>query len=311
LSTFWSVFVVVVTVAMLAGCYLLLALTRRSQPPGGEEFTKDHDFDGITELETPMPLWWYYMFVGSIAFAVIYLLLYPGLGNFAGLLGWTQEKEIAADQRRAEARYAPIFERYAEVAIPELAHDTQAMRMGQRLFGNHCAQCHGTAGTGSFGFPNLTDDEWLWGGSPEAIKTSIAQGRQGRMPPWEAALGDEGIAATAQYVLSLSSKPTRPELVEAGREHYQQLCVACHGTEGRGNAALGAPDLTDDTWLYGGSADEIAFTLRNGRQGAMPAHQALLKPERIHLLAAYVYGLSRDTEAAEPGYRSAETRTRR
>jgi cytochrome c oxidase cbb3-type subunit 3 len=291
MSTFWSLFVIAVTVGMLAGCYWLLTATRRSEVADGEHTEKDHAFDGITELETPLPRWWYYMFVVTIVFAAVYLILYPGLGNFGGVLGWDQTRQWEEEVARAEERYAPIFERYASIPVPELVHEDKAMRMGQRIFGNFCSQCHGSAAQGAFGFPNLTDDDWLWGGSPEAIRTSIVEGRQAAMPQWEAVLGEEGIHQMTQYVLSLTDRATDAAAADAAQSSYAQLCASCHGPEGRGQPALGAPNLADATWLYGGSAAQIAFTLRNGRNGRMPAHGDLLDDARIHILTAYVYGL--------------------
>lgn len=298
MSAGWSIFVTVVTLGMLAGCWLLLASTRRHEVDDGEHTFKDHSFDGITELETPLPRWWYYAFVGTILFSFGYLILFPGLGNFEGVLGWSQTSQWQAEVDRAEDRYGPLFERYANTPMEELVEDPKAMAMGQRIFGNYCSQCHGTAAQGGPGYPNLTDDAWLWGGSPERIHASIAKGRQAAMPPWQEALGEQGIHETTQYVLSLSGRATDAGAVDAGREHYQSLCVACHGAEGKGNAMLGAPNLTDDAWLYGGTAEAIATSLYNGRNGVMPAQEGLLDDARIHLVATWVYGLSRDAAAA-------------
>mgnify|MGYP006432141691 CR=1 FL=1 len=299
MSTGWSIFVTVITIGMLAGCWLLLAITRRNEVEDGEHTLKDHDYDGITELETPLPRWWYHGFVATIIFGAGYLILYPGLGNWEGTLGWTQEGQLAEHKREAEERYAPLFNRYAETSYEELIHDPKAMRMGQRIFGNFCSQCHGTAAQGNKGYPNLTDDAWIWGGSPDAIRTTLVNGRQAQMPSWQAALGDEGIAATTQYVLSLSGRARDDAALEQGAEHYNRLCIACHGAEGKGNPALGAPNLTDDAWLYGGSAADIATSLRKGRNGVMPAQDNLLDEARIHLVGAWVYSLSADSAANE------------
>jgi cytochrome c oxidase cbb3-type subunit 3 len=298
MSTFWSLFVIVVTLGMLAGCYLLLVMTRRNEVVDGEHTEKDHAFDGITELETPLPRWWYYCFIFTIVFALGYLVLFPGLGNFKGVLGWDQTTQWEGEVARAEERYGPVFARYAAIPLDELVHEEKAMRMGQRIFGNFCAQCHGSAAQGAFGFPNLTDDDWLWGGTPDAIYTSIDNGRQAAMPGWQAALGDDGVRDVTEYVLSLSGRSTDAEAVERGAAHYGTLCIACHGADGGGNQLLGAPNLTDGTWLYGGSAAQIAFTVRNGRNGRMPAHGDLLDDNRIHIVAGYVYSLSRSTTAA-------------
>ncbi|HSG90674.1 MAG TPA: cytochrome-c oxidase, cbb3-type subunit III [Pseudomonadales bacterium] len=305
MSTGWSIFVTVVTLGMLAGCWLLLILTRRSEVEDGEHTYKDHAFDGITELETPLPRWWYYAFLGTILFGAAYLVLYPGLGNWSGTLGWSQTGQWSEEVARAKERYSPLFDRYAATPVDELVHDRKALRMGQRIFGNFCSQCHGTAAQGNAGFPNLTDDAWIWGSSPAAISTSITQGRRAVMPAWQAPLGEGGVAATTQYVLSLSGRATDPAEVEAGATHYATFCVACHGAEGKGNPLLGAPNLTDDAWLYGGRAENISTSIAEGRNGVMPAHGDLLDPARIHLVTTWVYSLrgtgSSDTSAPAGG----------
>ena len=299
MSTFWSVFVTIVTLGTLIGCWVVLNITRRSEVDDGESTEKDHAFDGITELETPLPRWWYNMFVATIVFAFGYLLLYPGLGNFGGMLGWSQVDQWQAEVDRAEERYAPLFERYANTPMEELVHDPKAMAMGQRIFGNFCSQCHGTAAQGYPGFPNLSDDAWIWGGEPASIRTSIVHGRQAAMPAWGDVLGEGGVIDTTEYVLSLTDRATDDEAVARGRDHYMRVCVACHGPEAKGNPLLGAPNLTDDAWLYGGSRETIATSLVEGRNGVMPAHGDLLDEARIHLVAAWVYGLSADTPEAE------------
>jgi len=292
MSTPWSVFVIVVTFGMLIGFTWLVLNTRRIQDPNGANKLNDHEFDGITEYDAPMPEWFTWMFLASIAFAVVYLALYPGLGNFPGLLGWTSADAIERDQVRAEARYGPLFERHLRTPVAELAEDRGAMRMGQRLFGNYCAQCHGSAAQGNPGFPNLTDGHWNWGGSPEQIRTTLVQGRQAVMPGWGAALGEEGIADTTEYVIALSGREHDAEAAARGAQHYQSVCVACHGADGSGNVALGAPNLNAGAYIYGGDRAQIATTLRQGRNGVMPSQSDLLDPARIHILTAYVYGLN-------------------
>ena len=292
MSTFWAIFVTVVTLGMLAGNYLLLVATRRSEVDDGADTEKDHAFDGITELETPLPRWWYNMFVATIVFAVGYLVLYPGLGNFGGMLGWSQAEQWQAEVDRAEERYSPLFQRYANTPIEDLVHDPKAMAMGQRIFGNFCSQCHGTAAQGYPGFPNLSDDAWIWGGAPATIKTTIVAGRQAAMPPWGAVLGEAGVVDTTEYVLSLSGRETDAEAAARGQGHYATLCIACHGVDGTGNALLGAPSLADDAWLYGGASEVIARSIADGRNGVMPAHGDLLDDARIHLVSAWVYSLS-------------------
>lgn len=300
MSTFWSLFVTVVTLGTLAGCWALLVLNKESEIPDEDAEGHGHEFDGITELETPLPRWWYNMFIATIVFALGYLILYPGLGNFAGTLGWTQVEQWQGEVDKAEERYSPLFDRYAATPIEELIHDPKAMAMGQRIFGNFCSQCHGTAAQGYPGFPSLSDAAWIYGGEPTTIKTSITQGRQAAgMIAWGSALGEGGVVDTAEYVLSLSGRASDDEAVARGRTQFMTFCVACHGPEGKGNTMLGAPNLTDDAWIYGGARETIITSIAEGRAGVMPAHGDLLDDARIHLVAAWVYGLSADAEAAE------------
>ena len=295
MSAAWSWYVTVLSLANILACVWLIRWTAKKRPgEGAAGDTTGHEWDGLREYNNPMPRWWLGLFYLTIGFALVYLLLYPGLGNFKGLLGWTQTGAYEAEVKKVEADVAPLFAKYAATPVPELAKDPAAMATGRRLFLTNCAVCHGADGHGSRGFPNLADDIWQWGGSPEQIEQSIAQGRQAAMPPWGAALGEDGVKAVATYVRSLSGKPGDPALIAAGKEKFQTLCVACHGPDGKGNPMLGAPDLTDDYWLYGGIQEAIETSIRNGRMGVMPAHKDLLSPERIHVLAAYVYSLSHE-----------------
>jgi cytochrome c oxidase cbb3-type subunit 3 len=294
-SAAWSWYVTILSLANILACVWLIRWTAKKRPgEGAASDTTGHEWDGLREYNNPMPRWWLGLFYLTFVFALVYLLLYPGLGNFKGLLGWTQTGAYEAEVKQVEADVAPLFAKYAATPIPELAKDPAAMATGRRLFLTNCAVCHGADGHGSRGFPNLADSIWHWGGSPEQIEQSIAQGRQAAMPPWGAALGEDGVKAVATYVRSLSGKPGDPALIAAGQEKFQTLCVACHGPDGKGNPMLGAPDLTDDYWLYGGSQEAIETSIRNGRMGVMPAHKDLLSPERIHVLAAYVYSLSHE-----------------
>ena len=302
MSSFWSLYIVLLTGANIAAAWWLIRWT--AKPRKGEVAateTTGHVWDeNLTEYNKPMPRWWLYLFYLSIIFAVIYLILYPGLGNFRGLLGWTQVNAYERQMAQAEKTYGPIFQKYGATDLIALSQDPEAMGTASRLFANNCAACHGSDARGGPGFPNLTDGDWLYGGSPETIRESILKGRGGLMPPLGAALGEEGIAEVTQYVLSLSGRPSNPVQAAAGQQKFAMLCAACHGPEGKGTPALGAPNLTDNIWLYGGSADTIAQTIRDGRQGRMPAHEALLGPDRVHLLAAYVYGLSHRDESSKP-----------
>jgi cytochrome c oxidase cbb3-type subunit 3 len=232
------------------------------------------------------------MFVASIIFAIGYLAAYPGLGKFPGLLGWTQITEWQTEVEAAELQYGPIFEAYRTQTVEAVASDPKARKMGQRLFANNCAQCHGSDARGSHGFPNLTDSDWLYGGDTAAIKQSITYGRAGQMPAWGPVIGEEKTDAVTAYVQSLSGQPVDAAQADAGKAVYETYCIACHGAEGKGNPMFGAPDLTDNIWLYGSSGSQIRRSIANGRQGQMPAHKDLLDESRIHLIAAYVYSLS-------------------
>jgi cytochrome c oxidase cbb3-type subunit 3 len=286
MSTFWSVWIIVITVFTFVATFWLLFANRKEET---DKETTGDVYDGIEEYNNPLPAWWLWMFVITLVFGLGYLLAYPGFGNFQGLLGWSQISQYEEEVEAARERYEPLFEAYLEVPVPELAQDERALRMGQRLFANNCAQCHGSDAGGAYGFPSLADGAWLYGGSPEQIVTSIANGRQGVMPPWEAALSDEQIADVTSYVRSMSGLE---DAAEGGQQVFGMFCAACHGAGGTGNQMLGAPDLTDGIWLYSSDAEEISAIVRNGRSGLMPAHSDLLSESRIHILAAYVYSLS-------------------
>ena len=259
-----------------------------------------HAFDGIEEYDLPLPRWWLWLFVGSIVFFVAYCVLFPGFGTFAGVLGWSSAAQHAAEVSEAEVRYGAIYAAYAATPIPELAGDPRAVGIGQRLFANNCAACHGADARGGPGFPNLTDDDWLFGGEPETIKTTILGGRAGFMPAFAPMLGgDQGVREVVAYVRSLSGQQADATLAEAGKARFNTICIACHGMDSKGNKAIGSPDLTDDVWLFGGTAADIEFGLRNGRQAQMPAHADILGEQKAHLVATYVYGLSHGAAGKE------------
>jgi cytochrome c oxidase cbb3-type subunit 3 len=292
MASFWSLWIIGLTVATLVGIsWILLANRKRREPT--TEITTGHEYDGIEELDNPLPAWWFYMFVITIVWGIFYLALYPGMGNFPGLLGWTQLEQHEAEIAAAEERYRPMRDRYLALPVEEVAADEAARKMGMRLFNNNCAQCHGSDGKGYYGFPNLTDDDWLYGGTPDAIKTTLIHGRRAAMPAWQGPLGDAGIADVTSYILSLNGRDSDTGDAEAGAQKFATYCVACHGADGKGNPALGAPNLTNGIWLYGGTEEQIAHTLRAGRNGVMPAFKDTLAEDKIHLLTAYVYGLSR------------------
>lgn len=298
MSTFWSIWIIVFTAITIVGCTWLLFANRKVEVSDdtkeGESPKTGHVYDGIEEYDNPLPGWWFKMFVGTVVFGVIYLVLYPGLGNFGGVLGWTQVGQWEEEVAEAEAKYAPLYEQYSETPVEELIANPEAMKMSRRLFNNNCAVCHGSDGRGSYGFPNLADSDWLYGGSAEDIKTTLVNGRQGAMPALGGALGEEGVDKVAEYVFKISGREHDADKAEAGGQLFATYCVACHGTDGTGNKMLGAPNLTDGIWLYGGSPTLVRHTIRNGRNGNMPAQADKLKAEKIHLLTAYVYSLSKN-----------------
>lgn len=290
MSTSWSTYVIALAVANIIGCLWLLWWTARRRPGDrSPEGTTGHVWDGnIAELEKPMPRWWLNLFYGTVVFAIGYLVIFPGLGSFAGTRGWTSDGELAAQRAEADAALKPKFARFAGRSVAELALDPDAAQLGHSVFAHHCTMCHGSDAKGAAGFPNLTDNDWLWGGDPETILATVREGRRAAMPPWGQALGEKGVTETAVYVQSLSGQPADATLARAGEAHFKQLCVACHGPDGKGNPALGAPNLTDKVWLYGDSFREIATSIRDGRSGQMPAHKDILGDDRARLVAAWV-----------------------
>ncbi len=297
INPFWDYYVALITVLSIAGCALLLWSQSKHKvkldKDGQPQKTTGHVWDeDLTELNTPMPRWWMGLFYLTIVFGVVYLVLYPGLGSYAGKLGWNSSGEYQAELKKAKAEYGPLFARYASQDLKVVAADPQAHAIGERMFMNYCAQCHGSDARGSKGFPNLTDKDWLHGGEPEVIKASIMAGRTGMMPPMGAALGsDKEVEAVAHYVRNLSGLTADPVKVAFGKPKFA-ACVACHAADGTGNPALGAPNLADKTWLYGGSAETVMETIRKGRTNSMPAFGEFLGEEKVHVLAAYVWSLS-------------------
>ncbi len=297
-SSFWNWFIIVPTVGGIIACFLLIRWLSTAIKPEDEGKEMDHRWDGdLVELNNPLPRWWLNMFYITLYFSIGYLVLYPGLGTFKGLLGWSSAGQYQHEVDVADAKYGPLFKRYQEMPIVAVAADPDARRIGERLFVNYCATCHGSDARGARGFPNLRDNNWLYGGAPEVIEQTILDGRSGVMPAWEAALGGEaGVADVTEYVFSLSGRNVDQAVAARGAEKYQMLCVACHGAEGTGNQALGAPNLTDNIWLYGGSRTRVMETIAKGRNGVMPPHREFLGEDKVHLLAAYVYSLSTGQE---------------
>ena len=296
-SEFWHWYIAILTIISILACvWLLRWMTGGYEKPDGEVESTGHVWDGdLTELNNPLPRWWLGLFYITIVFGSVYLLLYPGLGKFAGMLEWTSQQEYEQEVEAMEAKVGPLFERYQQTEILNLIKDPEALQIGERLFINYCSTCHGSDARGARGFPNLRDKEWQWGGDPENIKTTLLYGRVAAMPGWEAALGGEsGVDEVTQYLLSLSERATISQLAENGKKKYDIFCVACHGADGKGNIALGAPNLTDDVWLYGGSISRINESLIKGRNGQMPAFGEFLGDAKVHLLTAYVYSLSQE-----------------
>ena len=300
MSTFWSIWISVIVLGVVLGCWWLLWATRKSQTTDLEtDRTTGHSYDGIEEYDNPLPKWWFYLFTASCVFSLVYLLLYPGLGNFKGLLGWTSHGQWREEVQQAQHKYGPIFAKYGQTPIEQLAQNPDAIRMGQRLFVNNCSVCHGSAARGAVGFPNLTDNDWLYGGSPDKIVETITNGRQGQMPAkgLKPDMTDSQVDALVNYILSFSNRAKDPEAAKEGAQLFQQACAACHGQDAKGNQSVGSANLTDNIWLYGGDFATIKQTILHGRHGVMPAWGDTLGHDKIHIIASYVYSLSHDAEA--------------
>jgi cytochrome c oxidase cbb3-type subunit 3 len=292
MSNPWSWYIILGTAISLVACFWLVAYANRQR--ASDEAIKEsegHVWDeNIRELNNPLPMWWLWLFILTVVWSAFYLIYYPGMGNFGGISGWSQENQYAEEVAAAEARYGPIFAAFGAMAIPELTKDPDALGIGASLFQNYCSQCHGSGAQGARGFPNLTDDDWLYGGSPEQIEQSILNGRAGVMPPLAGVFASD--AALDEMVRYVQAMPDGMDTNSPAHTQYMTLCIACHGPTGAGTQALGAPSLIDDTWLYGSSPDEIRKSIVEGRAGVMPAHARLIGPDRAHILAAYVYSLS-------------------
>lgn len=302
MSGFWSGWVIVLVVGNLIFYGLLLLGNSRLTPEEASRDTTGHVFDGIEERNQPMPRWWLFLFIGTLLFSAVYLALYPGLGNFPGLLGWTSAGQWQEEVERAAEQSAPLFREYARIPIEEMRNHPEALAVGGRLFANHCAICHGSDARGARGYPNLTDQDWLYGGTPEDIRTSIAKGRQGTMMPMKALIGntERDVRDMAIYVQSLSNENMRnnPGYADsiARAEPKFTMCAACHGADGTGNQIIGGPNLTDRIWLHSPRLADIEAIIRNGISSLMPPHEGVLTEEQIHVLTGYVYQLSQPQE---------------
>lgn len=293
MSSFWSGWIIVLTVANIVGALWLLWWTSNASPEEMSSDTTGHVWDGdLKEYNNPLPRWWLWLFYLTVVFSVIYLVLYPGLGNFKGVLGWSQTGQYYDERARIEERQQEFFARFDGLSLGALARDGDAMAAAANIFGNRCAQCHGSDGRGAYSFPNLTDGSWLWGGDEEAILTSITQGRTGVMPPMGDALGGErAVAQMVEYVRSLSGLD-HDAAMAAEIAPLWAVCGACHGMDGTGMSAMGAPDLTDGNWLYSSDRRSIARTISGGRQNHMPAQLPVLGEQQARLMAAYVMRMS-------------------
>lgn len=288
----WALFVAGVTIAGLVFCVVILLIASRRKVMADDN-TTGHVWDGdLRELNNPLPRWWMGLFVITIVFAALYLTLYPGLGTNPGTLKWSSAGQLDAEQAKAKVAMQPVYARFANMPVETLAADSQAMGIGERLFLNNCAVCHGSDAKGSKGFPNLSDNDWLYGGTHDKIIETITNGRQGTMPPMAAALGTpEDAKNVANYVLSLSGSPHNSIAAQLGKAKFG-LCAACHGADGKGNQTVGAPNLTDKVWLHGWGEDAILAMINNGKHNVMPAHATRFTPEQIRVLGAYVWSLS-------------------
>jgi cytochrome c oxidase cbb3-type subunit 3 len=291
-SGFWDVYIALLTVVSIVACAVFLKSQSVRRAPG-EVGTTGHTWDeDLEEYNNPLPRWWSWLFYITIVFGLGYLVLYPGLGSWKGVLGWTEVGQYQKETELAAKQFGPLYDKFAAMDIEALAKNPEALAVGQKLFLNNCAQCHASDGGGSRGFPNLTDRDWLYGGDPKTIEATIANGRNGVMPPFGEALKSEDIKDVAHYVMSLSGGAADSIRVARGRETFANICAACHGPEGKGNPALGAPNLTDKIWLHGSGEARIIETVTRGRTSQMPAHKGTLGEAKVKLLAAYVLSLS-------------------
>ncbi|MGZ5214744.1 MAG: cytochrome-c oxidase, cbb3-type subunit III [Caldimonas sp.] len=297
-SNGWSVFIAAATLLGLAACLVLLFIASRRTPMAADNSTGHVYDEDLVEMNNPLPMWWVILFVLTVIFSFGYVFFFPGLGSAPGSLGWTSRGELGAEQAKTAAEMSKVYAAYTPLKAEALSQDPKAMAIGQRLFINNCTPCHGSDARGSKGFPDLTDTDWLHGGTPEKIEETITLGRVGMMPPMAAAVGSaEDVHNVANYVLSLSGSAYHSIAASAGKKKFV-VCAACHGADGKGNQALGAPNLTDKVWLHGWGEEAIVAMVNNGKTNVMPAQAGRLTPEQIHLLAAYVWSLSQTRQTA-------------
>ncbi len=294
MPAFWHWFIAGGTILFVIWCIWLVSWSSKQGPANvADDEVVGHKWDGdLEEWNNPAPKWWLYLYFITIAWAIGYLVAFPGLGNYKGMLGWSQQGQYEAEMQAAAETYDPIYEKFAAMDFEALSQNEQAQALGKSLFASYCTTCHGSDARGAPGYPNLTDNDWLWGNSEAELITTLDKGRNGVMPVLAPALGgDEGVANMAKYVKSLSTGEADAGAMSA-QPMFVALCSACHGVDGTGNKIFGAPNLTDDIWLYGGSLETIQETILKGRGGIMPAHGDLLGENRTKILAAYIYSLS-------------------
>lgn len=287
----------IISIGHLIAYIIFIAWTTYIKPgdntPPGEVIGHKWDSD-LCEINNPSPRWLLVLFYGMIVFAFVYLILYPGV--WKGVLGWTQDKQYQEEVAKATQLENEYFTFYDTKTVPELAENPEALASGRRIFLQNCAVCHGSDAGGSQGnYPNLTDHDWLWGGTPEQIIKTITDGRRGNMPPNGALANpsEENLKEVANYVHELGGRPFDKALAEKGKALYNKSCIACHGPEGKGNQMLGAPNIADDIWLYSanGSIDDIISQIRHPKNHQMPAWKKILGDKKIKVVAAYVYSL--------------------
>jgi cytochrome c oxidase cbb3-type subunit 3 len=306
-SGFWSWYVAAISLVSILACALLLWLAGKARVNGASgapgDNTTGHVWDeDLRELNNPLPRWWMWLFILTVVFALGYLLVFPGLGSYDGVSKWSTLSEHQQDVSQNKAQVAPLYAEFSAKSVDDLSKDVRALAVGERLFMNNCSQCHGSDARGSKSYPNLTNPNTAWLGQrgAEHIVQTVTNGRNGSMPAMGAAMGDEaGISEVANYVLSLSGSPYNEVKAFSGKQRFT-ACAACHGVDGKGNKAIGAPNLTDDYWLHGWGEAAIANMIRNGKSNVMPAQSPKLTPDQIHVVSAYVLSLSASTLPAPP-----------
>ncbi len=298
-SDIWSWFIALTTIISIVVLFIMVFILSSGKKPtdkDGNVETMGHVWDeNLEEYNNPLPRWWLYMFIVTLVWGCAYLIFYPGLGAYAGVGEWTSKGQYENEKAQADEKYSPIFEQYHNTDMKQLVGNADAMEIGERLYASYCTQCHGSDARGARGYPNLRDDDWLYGGEPDNIYKTIVNGRKAAMPAWADLLSNEDIFNVVSYVESMSGRTVDGKHAALGKDIYNTNCAICHGGDGKGNYMFGAPNLTDDIWLYGGSQKKITESVVKGRNGIMPAHKEFLGEAKIHILSAYIYSLSNET----------------